>query len=714
MQTLTNNAKTMLKYITMTDFRIKSSFKPIQDQKNAINKLFTGLEDKLKYQVLLGVTGSGKTFTVANLIEKAQLPTLVISHNKTLAAQLYQEFKSFFPHNAVSYFVSYYDYYQPEAYLPQTDTYIDKEAEINEDIDKLRLGATANLLSRRDTIIVASVSCIYNLGSPEVYGNVALKLRSGQKLRREQLIKKLVDLQYQRSDFGFKRSTFRIRGNTIDVFPSYEEVAYRIEFDGDIISSFSTIEPVDGHFIGNLQNFLIYPSKHYMAGSNSEIAFTAIQKDLEKRVKELKKQGKSGESDRLIKKVNYDLEIIREVGYVNGIENYSRYFDGRNPGEPPFTLLDYFRYQNQDDWLLVVDESHMSLPQIRGMYHGDRSRKTVLIEHGFRLPSALDNRPLTFTEFLTKIPQTIFVSATPDEWEISRSQEQGQQMRGDKSQGVTEQLIRPTGIIDPKVTVKPIKNQIQDLVKEIFKRKKRKERVLCTTLTKKMAEELTTYLNQQKYLEIKTLAYLKHLEPPKIHYLHSEVETLVRSDILDDLRSGKYDVLIGINLLREGLDLPEVSLVAILDADKEGFLRSATSLVQTMGRAARHTDGEVIMYADRITNSMQKAIEEISRRRIRQSSYNKKYAITPTSIVKPIRDKLIRRSDKKPSDIILLQDKGSLKYDLLLAMDIQKLTPFDKKNLIIKLEKEMKNAANILNFELAISIREKIKKIEIS
>ncbi|KKR62708.1 MAG: UvrABC system protein B [Candidatus Woesebacteria bacterium GW2011_GWA1_40_43] len=549
-------------------FKLNSNYKPIPDQETAVNSLSEGILSGEKYQTLLGVTGSGKTFTMANVIEKVQRPTLIISHNKTLAAQLYQEMRDLFSKNAVSYFVSYYDYYQPEAYIPSTDTYIEKDADINETIDKLRLAATTNLLTRSDTIVVASVSCIYNIGSPREYGHFVLEITEGMKVGREQIIDRIVDLQYERSDFGFNRGTFRVRGNVIDIYPAYLDEGIHIEFDEDKIQKIEMINPVTGTVTKSKNGFdpttfVLYPAKHFMTNpDNYGEVFAKIMFDLDKRVKELKSEGKELEAHRIAQKVTYDMEMIKEVGYVKGIENYSRYFDGRSPGDPPFSLLDYFNEPYKDKWLLLVDESHMTFPQIRGMFNGDLARKQTLIDYGFRLPSALDNRPLKFEEFMRRIPNFIASSATPKDWEVS--------MSGGKT---TEILVRPTGIPDPLVEIKPVKNQVADVIEEIKKVTSKKQRTLVTTLTKKTAEDLTTYLNEQGL---------------KVQYLHSDVATLDRTDILDDLRNGKYDVLVGINLLREGLDLPEVSLVAILDADKEGFLRSDVTLIQTMGRAARH------------------------------------------------------------------------------------------------------------------------------
>ena len=681
-------------------FKLTAPFKPTGDQPQAISSLLSGLEHNLTHQVLLGVTGSGKTYTIANLIEKLNKPALVISHNKTLAAQLYQELRDFFPKNAVCYFVSYYDFYQPEAYIPQSDTYLEKETEINEEIDKLRLSATANLLSRRDTIVVASVSCIYNLGSPIVYGHFVLELKEGVKIEIIDIIRRLVDLQYKRSEYEFKRGNFRVRGDNIDIYPSYEDFAYRMQTSEGRILKIFKIDSITGDQISILKGITIYPAKHYMTNPQTRSqAFKNIKSDLNYRIAELIKQDKKLEAHRLNQRVNYDLEMIEEVGYVNGIENYSRYFDGRNPGEAPYTLLDYYKEKYDNDWLLFIDESHMTVPQIRGMFNGDRSRKQTLIDFGFRLPSALDNRPLKFSEFQRRISQTVYISATPDEWEISMAKEDARNHRSDGYQGIAEQLIRPTAIVDPEIIVKPIYGQINDLMREIMERKKRHERVLVTTLTKKTAEDLAAFIHDQNDIAV--------------HYLHSDIKTLERSDILDDLRSGKYDVLVGINLLREGLDLPEVSLVAILDADKEGFLRSETSLIQTMGRAARHVQGTVIMYADKMTNSMKKAIDEIKRRRKIQLEHNINYRKIPSQINKPIRDKLVMPQNGENIHIYDLFDKRKkIEQQKLLELDVNILTPYDKNKYIKKLEKEMKSAAIILNFELAAVIRDKIKELK--
>lgn len=690
-------------------FKLNSEFKPSGDQPQAIENLYRGLSAGLKNQVLLGVTGSGKTFTMANLIEKCQKPVLVISHNKTLAAQLYQEFKEYFPENAVSYFVSYYDYYQPEAYIPQTDTYIEKETEVNDEIDKLRLAATTNLLTRKDTIIVASVSCIYNIGSPTQYGHFVLELKSGMRVSRESIVSRLVDLQYIRSNYDFKRSTFRIRGENIDIYPAYEDTALRIMIGNEKITGMEKLDPLNGKKIEEINTLAIYPAKHYMTdpGKYREV-FEVIRRDLKDQVARLKKDGKEIEAYRLQKRVTYDLEMINEVGYVNGIENYSRYFDGRKPGDPPYSLLDYFRHPYNDDWLLFIDESHITVPQIRGMYNGDFSRKSTLIDFGFRLPAALDNRPLKFTEFMQRIPNTVYVSATPDEWELSMAADAAGQHSMTDYRGVAEQLIRPTGIVDPKIEVRPTKGQITDLISEIVARKKMKERVLVTALTKRIAEDLSTFLNEKKYLKYEEFRSLTPDELPVVHYLHADIETLERSDILDDLRLGTYDVVIGINLLREGLDLPEVSLVAILDADKEGFLRSRTSLIQTMGRAARRTDSLVILYADRMTDSMKAAVSEVERRRQVQTEFNEKHGITPQSITKKIREKLVDAKEDEKEDSL----EGAEELISVSEAQLGQMVPADRKKMTKNLEKLMRQAAADLNFELAAQLRDKIRKIK--
>jgi excinuclease ABC subunit B len=668
----------------MSKFNLKTEYKLTGDQPHAVDNLIKGLKENKKYQVLLGVTGSGKTFTIANVIQKTQMPTLVISHNKTLAAQLYQEFRDFFPENSVSYFVSYYDYYQPEAYIPSTDTYIEKDADINELIDKLRLATTTNILTRKDVIVIASVSCIYNLGSPKEYGNFVLELTPGMKVQRKQILNRAGSLQYERSDFGFHRGTFRVRGDLIDIYPSYDDYGIKVELSGDFISKIDKFDPVSGESIEeNLKYFILYPAKHYVTDpkENKEV-FKQIKNDLRFQVDKLKSQGKALEAHRLEQKVNYDLEMIQELGYVKGIENYSRYFDGRSPGDPPYTLIDYFNESYDKNWLLVVDESHITFPQVRGMFNGDRSRKETLIEYGFRLPSALDNRPLKFDEFMRAIPNFVAVSATPNEWEIS--------MAGGI---VVEQLVRPTGIVDPQVEIRPTERQVNDVIEEVKKRAQKGERTLITTLTKKTAEDVSNYIAELGL---------------KVHYLHSDIKTLERTDILDKLRGGDYDCLVGVNLLREGLDLPEVTLVAILDADKEGFLRSEVSLIQTMGRAARHIEGKVILYADHVTQSMTKALNEVERRRNYQLEWNKKYNIIPTSIKKPIREKLI---DFESEQVKLIREKTKPTFASLENIDIDSLTPMQKKKLIVNLKREMRLAADNLDFELAAVIRDKIREM---
>ncbi len=672
-------------------FNLKSPYKLIPDQERAVASLSEAIYRGEKYQTLLGVTGSGKTFTMANLINRIQRPTLIISHNKTLAAQLYQEMRDLFPKNAVSYFVSYYDYYQPEAYIPSTDTYIEKDADINETIDKLRLAATANLLTRNDTIVVASVSCIYNIGSPREYGHFVFEFTQGMKILRTQIIDRLIDLQYERSDFGFNRGTFRVRGDSIDVFPAYSDEALHLELTEKEIKKVEKINPVTGEKIHDIfenpkSNFVLFPAKHFMTNPKTyDDAFTRIKSDLSAQVAHLKSQGKELEAHRLAQKVTYDMDMIREVGYVKGIENYSRYFDGRSPGDAPFTLLDYFNEPYKNDWVLMVDESHMTFPQIRGMFNGDQARKQTLIDYGFRLPSAMDNRPLRFEEFMRRVPNFIASSATPNEWELS--------MSGGKK---TEILVRPTGIPDPLVEIKPVKNQVQDTIEEIKKTVKKGQRTLVTTLTKRTAEDLSAYLAEQGL---------------KVQYLHSDVKTLERTDILDNLRGGKYDVLVGINLLREGLDLPEVSLVAILDADKEGFLRSDVTLIQTMGRAARHVEGRVIMYADRVTGSMERALSEVKRRREYQLNYNEKHNIVPVSVSKPIRERIIE-FDSSEKGSWVFGGKEPI-YASLPHLELDAMTPMEKKRLIKKLTNEMRIAAQDLNFELAAEIRDKIKEIEV-
>jgi len=665
---------------------LESPYQPTGDQPVAIKKLTAGVENKFPFQVLLGVTGSGKTYTVANVIQNVQKPTLVISHNKTLAAQLYQEFKEYFPNNAVSYFVSYYDYYQPEAYIPQTDTYIAKDADINQEIDKLRLFATSQIFSRKDVIIVASVSCIYNIGSPDQYRNRILRIFKGQEIKKEDFLYNLVSLYYQRSRLEFTRGNFRLRGEVVEIYPSYADEIIKIVWEDGKIDSISSRPVIEGKET-ELENYFLYPAKHFLADKKvMDEAFKQIRADLKIRLEQFKKEGKELEANRLNQRVNYDLEMIKEVGYVNGIENYSRYFDGRLPGDPPFSLLDYFRYQYKDDFLVVIDESHMTIPQIRGMYHGDSSRKKVLTDFGFRLPSCLDNRPLNFKEFLERVPQTIFASATPDQWEVDRARSTVQsskcKMQSEGYDGVVEQLIRPTGLVDPEVEVRPTSGQIKNLIKEIIDRKRRGERVLITTLTKRMAEDLSAYLADPN----NTGGIIS------VHYLHADVETLERTDILADLRRGRYDVIVGINLLREGLDLPEVSLVAILDADKQGFLRSKVSLIQTMGRTARNVSGKVILYADEMTQAMKGAIEEVERRRQVQLQYNREHGITPQTIRKPIRDALVIREEEE-------------------ELPEESLTPSDAKKLIVKLNKKMREYAKIYEFERAAQVRDHIAKL---
>lgn len=652
----------------MAKFQLLSDFKPTGDQPQAISKLVSGIQAGSKHQVLLGVTGSGKTFTMANVIAQIQRPTLVISHNKTLAGQLAQEFRSLFPKNAVEYFVSYYDYYQPEAYVPQSDTYIEKETEINEEIEKLRLSTTTSLLTRKDVVVVASVSCIYNLGSPIEYGQAILDLKVGVRVGFEAVLRLLTKMYYQRNDIDFKRATYRVRGDTLDIFPSYSDQALRVEFLGDKIERLSRLEPLTGQIEPTSETIVVYPAKHYITPEQRVVpAITQIEKDLEIRLKELKKHGKLLEAQRLEQRTYYDLEMIKEYGYCNGVENYSRYFDGRNPGDPPYTLLDYF----SKDYLLIIDESHITLPQIRGMYNGDRSRKETLVDFGFRLPSALDNRPLKFDEFQRRINQVIYVSATPDEYELSLA----------GPQAISEQLIRPTGIVDPEIIIRPTEGQIEDVISEVEKRVSKHERVLITTLTKRMAEDLTDYLAEKGV---------------KVNYLHSDVETLERADILQALRLGQYDVIVGINLLREGLDLPEVSLVVILDADKEGFLRSRTSLIQTMGRAARHINGQVIMYADKITRSMQAAMEEVERRKKYQLEYNKKHNIKPRSIEKALRERLIEKIEEETGEKVLTVDD---------------IPTSERRRMIKELEAQMRKAAELLDFETAAKLRDQIKEL---
>lgn len=666
-------------------FSLNSPFQPNLEQENAIKKLSENIGKGVDFQTLLGVTGSGKTFTVANVIQKLNIPTLVLCHNKTLAGQLYQEFKEFFPSNAVSYFVSYYDFYQPEAYIPSSDTYIEKTAEINETIDKLRLATMSNLMSRNDVVTVASVSCIYGIGSPVDFKSFSISLNVGQKITTEQIIKSLVDMQYLRSEFDFKRGTFRIRANALDIYVAYDDLGIRLVVDEGTLKEISIFDTLSGETRSRSEQIIIYPAKQYLV--SSEI-FAKVEKeiraDLEKEYLVLKSKQKLFEAERLLKRVNFDLEMIKEMGYVSGIENYSRYFDDRKVGEPPNTLLEYYQYRYGDNWLLVVDESHMTIPQVRGMFAGDFSRKNTLIEYGFRLSSAFDNRPLKFEEFEEKVKKAIFVSATPSPWELEKS-----------SNKITELLVRPTGIIDPKITIKKMENAISDILNEIKARAKNNERVLLTTLTKRTAEDLSKYLIENGV---------------NAAYLHSDIQTLERGEILNKLRRSEYDVLIGINLLREGLDLPEVSLVCILDADKEGFLRGRTSLIQTMGRAARHISGEVILYADNITKSMNEAIDEVTRRRKYQQKYNEIHHITPISIKKEIRNSMI---EEKQSDVEkLFLPKGQNDLERLIKVDNNTLTQIDRKRIIKKLEKEMVARASDMDFEAAILLRDKIREME--
>jgi excinuclease ABC subunit B len=650
-------------------FKLVSENQPKGDQPEAIKQIVNGLNDGAKDQVLLGITGSGKTFTIANVIQKVQRPTLVLAHNKTLAAQLYQEFKTFFPENAVEYFVSYYDYYQPEAYVPASDIYIEKEATINDEIDRLRLSATRALFERRDVIVVASVSCIYGLGDPDAYYGMIMFLEPGQQLKREELLKKLVELQYERSEIEFDRGSFRVRGDVVEVYPSYQEKAYRIEFWGDEIDAIYTIDPLLGEVLFKHESRLpLYPKSHYvMSKPTIKRAIQTIKDELVWWEEELIKQGKLVEAQRLHQRTMYDLEMIKEMGFCRGIENYSRHLTGKPPGAAPPTLLDYL----QDDALMVIDESHQTIPQLGAMYKGDRSRKGTLVEYGFRLPSAMDNRPLNFEEFEERVGQTIYVSATPGPYELTKSGGE-----------VVEQIIRPTGLLDPVVEVRPVKGQIDDLLGEVRARAERNERVLVTTLTKKMSESLTEY-----FLEVGV----------KVNYLHSDIETLERIKILRDLRRGEFDVLVGINLLREGLDLPEVSLVAILDADKEGFLRSERSLIQTIGRAARNAGGKAILYADRITNSMEKAIGETERRRKIQEEYNEENGITPTTIVKSIESTLVTAYEADYFKIPLNLDA------------FEEYSPRQLKETIAGLEQEMRQAARDMKFEHAAELRDKLK-----
>ena len=656
----------------MKSFHLKSEYSPKGDQPKAIDHLYFGLKKKADHQVLMGVTGSGKTFTVANVIEKAEKPVLVVSHNKTLAAQLYQEFKNFFPENSVEYFVSYYDYYQPEAYIPSSNIYISKESTVNEEIDRLRMHATNSLLQRKDVIVVASVSCIYGIGSPETYHSMSFPLQTGQEITRKKLLRKLIDIQYERNESEFKRGTFRVRGDIIDLFPSYEDYAYRIRVNEQEITELLLIDPIRGTTFDSFERILIYPKSFFSTPQSIlEYAINKIEEELKEQIYFFKKQDKIIEANRIEERTLFDLEMLSELGWCPGIENYSLYLSQRNPGEAPFTLLDYF----PSDFITIIDESHVTIPQLRGMYNGDRSRKQTLIDHGFRLPSALDNRPLNFEEFESKVSQCIYVSATPGEYESQKTRNI-----------YTEQIIRPTGLIDPEVQVRPVKGQIDDLMGEIKERVEKNERVLITTLTKKMAEDLSRYYHD---LGI------------RVRYLHSDIDTLERVKILRDLRRGTFDVLVGINLLREGLDLPEVSLVAVLDADKEGFLRSSTSLIQTFGRAARNVSGKVILYADSVTDSIRFAVNETNRRRRIQKNYNKKNKITPKSIKKNIDDILNS-----------VYEKDYFQYPVISEEKLPYISPGIIAKKIKELENKMNRAAGRFEFEKAAKYRDQLYEIQ--
>ncbi|HLV43988.1 MAG TPA: excinuclease ABC subunit UvrB [Aggregatilineales bacterium] len=654
----------------MNHFKLVADYAPTGDQPEAIRGLVDGLSQGYQHQTLLGATGTGKTFVIANIVEQINRPTLVIAHNKTLAAQLYSEFKSFFPHNAVEYFVSYYDYYQPEAYVPRHDLYIEKEATINEEIDRLRLAATTAVLSRHDVLVVASVSCIYGIGDPNTWGRSKLYVRRGEVTRRNNILRQLANIQYTRNDFELGRGTFRVRGDTMEIMPGYSSEVYRLSLWGDEVERITAVDPMTGEVLDDLDELVIYPAKQFIAEDERlGDAIEGIERELELRLQYLRDREMLLEAQRLEQRTRYDLEMLREVGYCAGIENYSRHLDGRAPGTPPWTLMDYF----PDDFLLVIDESHMTIPQIRGMYHGDRSRKETLVDFGFRLPSAMDNRPLSFDEFQQRINQVIYTTATPGPYELEHSAQ------------IVEQIIRPTGLVDPEVEVRPVEGQVDDLLGEINRRTERGERVLVTTLTKKMAEKLSDYLMEMG---------------AKVHYLHSEVETIQRIEILRDLRLGVYDVIVGINLLREGLDLPEVSLVAILDADKTGFLRSETALIQTIGRAARHINGKAIMYADVVSEAMQAAIDETNRRRAKQIAYNEEHGIEPTSIVKAIHDLTERvRSEAKERE-----ERESVEA-------LQGLPGDELEQIIVELEKQMKQAAADLEFEKAALLRDQVYEL---
>ncbi|MBE2200340.1 MAG: excinuclease ABC subunit UvrB [Anaerolinea sp.] len=660
----------------MPHFQLQSDFQPMGDQPEAITQLVAGIETGQRYQTLLGATGTGKTFTIANLIQQTQRPTLVIAHNKTLAAQLYSEFRDFFPHNAVSYFVSYYDYYQPEAYVPRHDLYIEKETQINDEIDRLRLLATANLMSRRDAIIVASVSCIYGIGNPEAWGKVTVKLQRGMTYRRDIVLRHLVDIQYDRNDLDLRRGTFRVRGDTLQIFPAYAETAYMVEFWGDEIERIAEFDALTGEVLLEHTGVEIFPARQFITDEDKlGQAINNIETELSERIAYFKERKMLLEAQRIEQRTLYDLEMLKEVGYTSGVENYSRHLDGRIAGDPPWTLLDYF----PGDYLLVIDESHMTVPQIRGMYAGDRSRKQTLVDYGFRLPSAMDNRPLNFDEFEQRINQVIFTSATPSVYEM------------EKSTQVVRQVIRPTGVLDPEVEVRPVRGQVDDLLGEIKKRTAVGQRVLVTTLTKRMAEDLSDYLLEMSI---------------KVHYLHSEIHTIERTEILRDLRMGVFDVVVGINLLREGLDLPEVSLVAILDADKEGFLRSGTALIQTIGRAARHIEGKVIMYADKMTPSMQTALNETNLRRAKQMAYNQEHGIEPRSIMKAVHDLTTEiAAQHAEAELLAVADK---KGAYTTTADL----PKDELHKMVKeLEKQMKQAAQSLEFEKAAVLRDQIMEL---
>ncbi len=658
----------------MNQFKLVSKYKPTGDQPEAIARLTEGIREGRKFQTLLGVTGSGKTFTMANVIAQVNKPTLVISHNKTLAAQLYGEFKQFFPENAVEYFISYYDYYQPEAYIPQSDTYIEKDSSINEEIERLRLKATASVMSRRDVIIVASVSCIYGIGSPQDYQDMVCLIKKGERINRYELFGKLINIHYSRNDMSPARGTFRVRGDVIEIYPAYEKYAVRIDTFGDEVEEIVYLDSTTGEILEEVDQVVIYPASHFVTTEDKlKRAIESIRLELEERLEELRRQGKLLEAQRLEQRTNFDIEMMQEIGYCNGIENYSRHLSGRKPGEPPYTLIDFF----PDDFLCIIDESHQTIPQLNAMYNGDYSRKKTLVEYGFRLPSALDNRPLKFDEFMAKMNQVIFVSATPSEFEIKLSGGE-----------VVEQVIRPTGLIDPEIEVRPTKGQIDDLLEEIRQRVERKERVLVLTLTKRMAEDLTDYLQN---LNIRA------------KYLHSEIDSLERVDILRDLRLAEFDVLIGINLLREGLDLPEVSLVAILDADKEGFLRSEVALLQIAGRAARNVGGKVIFYADTITRSMRKTIEETNRRRARQLEYNRQHGITPKTIYKTV-DEIMRTTSVADMRGRYKTKKTAREFEYMDRMTGQEL--------IKQLEEEMQKAAENLEFEKAAQLRDEIKRLK--